>query len=331
MPLDALAITPLILAAVLIASAVGKLRSPTASAEAFRDLRVPAPLAGGAVVTALPWVELALATLLVLSSGWVGIVVSGAALLLFAAYLALVVRALGFEESVDCACFGEFAPGRVTHRTVWRNTWMLLLSVGALALSFRGDSLLSRLLGDRVAWAWVLAALAAALTTYLVTARPPEPTQAQADPHVLAGTLDDYVRTITPALPVMLGDGTETDLRELSSQRAQLLLFVSEACGPCRDVISATVAWREQLPEIDIRHVLEVDPGVGTLTLAEEPRSVHAPARRMYDSFGFRGTPTALLLGADGLLAGGPVTGASAVPQFVDEIAAELRAARLQE
>lgn len=325
MPNDALAIAPLILAAVLTASAAGKLRSPRASAEAFRDLRVPAPFANRAVVRALPGAELGLALLLVIAGGWLGLAASVAAILLFAAYLTLVVRALGFEESVDCACFGEFAPGRISRRTVLRNAWLVVLSLATLASSVQGDSPLARLLHEQDGLAWLVAALAAALTTYLVVGRAPEQREAEAESVAPTEYLDDYVRTITPALPVTLGDGTETDLRALSAQRAQLLLFVSEGCGPCVDVISATALWREQLPEIDIRHVVGVEPGTGALTRAEEPRSVHDTSRRLYDSFGFRGTPTALLLGADGLLAGGPVTGDVAVPEFVAEVTAELR------
>ncbi|MBW8732418.1 MAG: hypothetical protein JF622_16000, partial [Terrabacter sp.] len=127
MPSDALALAPVILAVVLVVSAVGKLRSPSASAEAFRDLRVPTTLSGRLVVEALPWGELLLAVALLLVGGPVGIVAAVAALLLFTAYLVLVVRAVGFDEDVDCACFGEFAPGRITRRTVVRNAWLVLL------------------------------------------------------------------------------------------------------------------------------------------------------------------------------------------------------------
>ena len=40
-----------------------------------------------------------------------------------------------------------------------------------------------------------------------------------------------------------------------------------------------------------------------------------------------KGRPSAVLLGADGALAGGPVAGANAVVTFVEEIVAELSAA----
>ena len=308
-------------------SAVGKLRSPRSSAEAFRDLRVPSPLDAQPAVRALPWAELLLALLLLVAGGWLGVLATVAATVLFAVYLWLVVRALGFDAPVDCACFGEFAPGRLTRRTVVRNGWLVGLAVLAVAGSMQGSSLLARILGGSAPWWWLAAAGAAAITTFLIVgpARPADEPAPMVGPAV--DEEGDYVRTRTPALPVVLGDGTESDLRTLSGTRAQLLLFVSEGCAPCGSVIAATPQWRSQLPQIDIRHVVTVEPGVGTLTSDDEPKSLHDPKMRLQSSFGFRGTPTALLLGADGLLAGGPVTGEIAVPEFVADVAHELQGA----
>ncbi len=324
MPSDALAIAPAILAVVLVVSAVGKLRSPRRSAEAFRDLRVPAPFNSGPAVEALPWGEVLLALLLVVAGGWLGVVVAVAALLLFTAYLLLVLRALGFDVPVDCACFGEFAPGRITRRTVVRNAWLVALALLGIIGSIGGASLLGRVVDGTAPWWWLASAAAAALTCWLVVGSAPGDTATRPTNGPNAQELDDYLRSRTPALPVTLGDGSETDLRALSSERAQLLLFVSEGCGPCTTVIAETPQWRTQLPQIDIRHVVTVGPEVGSLTSPEEPRSLHDPAMRLQASFGFRATPTAVLLGADGLLAGGPVTGGDAVPEFVADIREQL-------
>ncbi|MEW1954974.1 MauE/DoxX family redox-associated membrane protein [Terrabacter sp. NPDC080008] len=331
MPTDALALAPALLAVVLVVSAVGKLRSPEESARAFRDLRVPQPLANSLVAQSLPWGELVLAVGMVLAGSLAAVVVDAVTLLLFAAYLVLVVRALGFDEDVDCACFGSLAPGRVTRRTVVRNAWLVALAAIALVAAASGGSVVARVADGRLPWWWLLGAAAAAVTTVLVLGTGQAGAVGDGGTEHLDGQAveeGDYVRSRTPALPVTLGDGTETDLRALSSARAQLLLFVSEGCGSCGGVIAATAQWAAELPELDVRHVLEVVPGVGTLTRAEEPRSVHDPAHRLWDSFGVRGTPSAVLLGADGLLAGGPVTGAEHVPGFVADIRAELQAAR---
>ena len=328
-PTDALALAPVILAVVLVVSAVGKLRAPRASAEAFRDLRVPALLSGPLVVQGLPWVEVVLAVALVVAGGAVGAVAAVAALLLFTAYLVLVVRALGFDEDVECACFGEFAPGRITRRTVVRNAWLVALSAVAVGVATtQASSVAARVADGRLPWWWLMAAVAAALTTWLVAGASGAPSAeaAQVDPSAPAQDEGDYVRCRTPALPVTLGDGTTTTLRRLSAERPQLLLYVSETCGSCVPVIEGASAWREQLPQLDVRLVLRFDPSSSTLGSAEEPLSVHDTEGLVYETFDLR-TPSALLLGADGLLAGGPVIGSTAVPEFVDDIRSELEAA----
>ncbi|WP_404392332.1 MauE/DoxX family redox-associated membrane protein [Humibacillus xanthopallidus] len=327
MPTDALAIAPAILAVVLVVSAVGKLRSPAASAQAFTALRVPRPLSAPPVVRALPWVEIVLGLALVTVGGWVGVVVSLAVLALFAAYLALVIRARGFDTDVDCACFGSLGPGRITRVTVWRNTWLLALAVVSVLVALSGESLLSRVIDGTAPWAWLLAAAAAAVTVLLVVGLGSDsPAGASADAvGELAVEEGDYLRVRTPAVPVTLADGTSTTLRGLSAERPQLLLYVSESCGSCEPVIAAVPTWREQLPQLDVRLVLRFGPESTALTSIEHPISVHDTDGLIYETFDLR-TPSAVLLGADGLLAGGPIVGNVAVPEFVEDIRAELGA-----
>jgi hypothetical protein len=324
-PTDALAIAPAILAVVLVVSAVGKLRSPAASAQAFTALRVPPRLAGPLIVKALPWVEIVLGVALVVIGGWVGVIVSLAVLALFCAYLVLVVRARGFETDVDCACFGSMGPGRITTLTVWRNAWLLALAVASVVVASSGDALLSRVVDGTTPWEWLAAAAAAAVTAVLVLGPGSASPAAPASEGVgeLAVEEGDYLRTRTPALPVMLGDGSSTTLRRLADERPQLLLYVSESCGSCEPVIEAVPAWREQLPQLDIRLVLRFGPESSTLSSTVEPLSVHDTEGLLYETFDLR-TPSAVLLGADGLLAGGPIIGNIAVPEFVDDIREEL-------
>jgi hypothetical protein len=330
-PSDALSIAPAILAVVLIVSAVGKLRSPDASAEAFTALQVPKRLATPVVIQALPWVEMVLGVALVAVGGWVGVVVSIAVLALFTAYLALVVRARGFETDVDCACFGSLGPGRITSLTMWRNVWLVALAVGAVVVAASGDALLSRVIDGTTPWQWLLAAAAAALTVLLVIGPGTEPAEVPSPGAVaeLAVEEGDYLRVRTPALPVTLGDGTSTHLRRLSAERPQLLVYVSDYCFSCQDVIASIPSWRAQLPAVDVRVVVRQPVEATALTSQEEPMSVHDTEGLVSESLDMLATPSAVLLGTDGLLAGGPVTGATAVPEFVSDIHAELQAAQL--
>ncbi|KJK13531.1 hypothetical protein UB45_01785 [Terrabacter sp. 28] len=324
MPTDALVLAPVILACVLVLSAVGKLRSPSASAEAFRDLRVPAPLSGRLVIEALPYVELVLAAGLVAVGGRVGSLVAVAALLLFAAYLLLVTRALGFADDVHCACFGAFAPGRITARTVLRNAWLVVVAVAAIAASLNGDSVATRLADAQTPWWWLVGSLAAAATVLLVV-RPSgaEETSAR-QPYASSTEEGEYVRARTPALPVVLGDGSTATLRTLSAERPQLLVHVSETCGSCVDVIGAVPGWREDLPVVDVRLVVQTTPGSSALSSSTEPLSIHDPEGLLGETFDMQATPSAVLLGADGMLAGGPVVGSYAVPDFVEQVKREL-------
>ncbi len=307
-------------------SAVGKLRTPDRARDAFTAMGVPSWLNRPIVVRAHPWAEIALAALLLVVPGPLGVVVAAAVLLLMLVYLALVVRALRSPVDVDCACFGSLGSDRVTGLTVWRNVWLSALAGVALWCSFEGQPVAARLGGLGASeWWWVVGAAAAGLTAALVLhAAPQAGPDMESDETVWGEDEGDYVRSRTPAVPVTLADGSIQTLRQLSKERAQLLVYVSEGCGSCQDIIAAVPQWQRELPQIDVRFVVAVPPEVTKLTRTDEPLSVHDTDKLVWDSFGLRGTPSAVLLGADGLLAGGPVVGSVGVPEFVEEIAREL-------
>lgn len=330
MPIALSVTAPLLLSAVLLVSAVGKLRAPARSRTAFSALGLPTWLDRPSVAAAHPWGEIALAALLLVVPGPAGVVVAAAALLLMLVYLVLVVRGLRSPVDVDCACFGNLGGERITAATVWRNAWLSAIAAVALWGALDGVAVLSRVgsLGASGLW-WLAGVLGAILTTVLVVgAGRPAESPAPAPVMSADGEPEDYLRTRTPAVPVTLADGSTTDLRQLSAQRAQLLLYVSETCGSCADVIAAAPAWRARLPEIDIRLLLALEPAASGLRSLDEPMTAHDPERRVKESFGMTGSPAAVLLGVDGLLAGGPVSGNPSVQEFVAEVAETLEAGR---
>ena len=73
----------LMICAVLVWSGVAKVRQPDAMASAMRDLRVPGALASRPMQLAVPWVEIGLAVLLLVTGGIWQSLVWIAALLLF--------------------------------------------------------------------------------------------------------------------------------------------------------------------------------------------------------------------------------------------------------
>jgi hypothetical protein len=182
-------------------------------------------------------------------------------------------------------------------------------------------------------WAWVAALVAVAVTVTLVSERDPasvtQPAGANQD--TLVGTDDeddDYIRVPIPPIAIETADGALVNLRKLAAAGPILVLSVSETCASCTGVIARTEAYRELLPEVAVRHLLRQAPRPSALTRTEEPQSLHDPDGYLSVALGGWSTPTALLLGADGLLAGGPITGGDEIESFVGDIYESLHGVR---
>jgi hypothetical protein len=327
-------VLPVALAVVLAVSGAGKLAHTQDATESWRALGVPSALVRPALVRAHPWAEVLVALGLVLTGGWLQLASTVAALLLMAVYLALVVRAVRTGSDAECACFGNLGSQRVSVATVMRNSWLAVLavaSVASAASSVPSPSPIALLvdLGADAGW-WAVLVAVPAVTAALVAwpGRAETPPRNDAVPDAQDDL--DYVRSRTPAIPLMLGDGASAHMLELSGQRAQLVVWVSERCGTCEPVIEAVPGWRQRLPQIDIRMLVAQAPDDTRLTDAMEPtRTWHDPDHLVGRSLGMSATPSAFLLGVDGYLAGGPVTGVDQVRAFVEAVAHELEAARL--
>lgn len=327
----ALQIAPaLILAAVMLSSAIAKIRHPD-DLRGWAELGVPAAFRREWLLRAHPWAELALGVALAALGGALGLLAAVIAVALMAAYTLLVWRAWSKSRQngsdATCACFG--APAPVSAVTVVRNAWLLLIAVAAASTIWTtplaGGALAA--LGEE--WGWLLALLAAAFTSAIIVWRGPAPAEALAVAR--PDSVDDeleYVRVRTPAVPVTYGDGRVTNLRLLASMRPILLLSVSETCGACARVVEQVPAWRRLLPEIDVRLLIPQPPLESRLTEVEHPQSLHDPDGYVRGSISDWSFPTAVLLGVDGQLAGGPETGAVAIESFVADIYESLHGER---
>jgi hypothetical protein len=327
--LDALSIAlPLVLAAVLIASAVAKLRTPD-DLSGWADLGVPRALRREWLRRVHPWAEGALGVSLALLGGWLGLLAALVAVALMAAYTVLVVRVLARSSDALCACFGTRR--RVNAVTVARNVWLTVLAVGAAAVIWVNPVVGGALAAGIPQFAWLFALAVAAVTTAFILW--PETRDDVVDGAVggpVVGTTEDeldYLRTRTPAVPVTLADGTVSHLRALTQSRPALLLAVSSSCGACETVLARRETYRRLMPEVDVRLLLNESPA-NRLAEHDEPQSLHDAEDYVAESLGYRGTPSAVLLGIDGMLAGGPVTGDRAVDRFVDDIYESLHGER---
>lgn len=328
---------PLILAGVLVASGLAKLRHPEGEA-AWAELGVPAALRRNWLIRLHPWAELLLAAALLLLGGMLGALAAACAVVLFGAYLVLVVRRRAAGADASCTCFG--APEPITALTVVRNAWFLLLAIVTAAVSWAAPLLGGPLAASAGQWPWLVGIAAAAFTTALVLWHPASedrPIDAGvpsigardgAGAAANAGESDEYIRTRTPAVPVTLADGTTVNLRHLAMRGPLLLLAVKETCGSCRPVIEAMPRWRALLPEVSVRYLLWPAPENSALTERTEPQSLHDPHFYVQGSIADWATPTAVLIGADGYLAGGPVSGAEDIATFVGDIYESLHGER---
>lgn len=324
--LHALAVgLPLVLAGVFVASAVAKFRRPD-DLSGWAELGVPKALRQRWLVTLHPWGELVLGLALILLGGVLGFLAAVVAFFLMAAYLVLVVRARQKTPDASCACFGERR--RITRVTIARNAWLT-----ALAAVTASVIVTTPLWGGAVAAigadaGWIVGLAVAAVTSALILwpegADDAEPAAQPAAAPASSDDEADYIRRRTPAVTVTLADGTTTTLRDLTRARPMLMLAVSEWCGSCEPVIESIDEWRALLPELDVRFLVTARPEDSRLTSTVEPQTMHDPQGHVRASIEDWPTPSAVLFGADGMLAGGPESGVDGVRAFVHDIRASL-------
>lgn len=347
---------PLLLSLTLLVSGLAKLGAREGTEDAMTSLRLPLRGAHRAGATILPVAEIVLAVALWVPVAGLQIAAAAAVAALMVAYLVIIARALGFEETVECSCFGTLGSPTVSRSTLWRN--LILSGLGVLAVIAALSGVTARAVLEAplplMGWAGALA-LTVALTALALGGTDRTGTSDAADapnaaaPDASAGggraegpgrgadlaaedeELMDYERDPIPAGVLQRPDGGLVTLRQLTAQQAALLIFVSEGCGPCERVLDRFPGWLAQLSPFMQVKVAFRRPVDGLRERTEQrvgDHALHDPQFSAREALGARTAPSAVLLGADGLLAGGPVTGGSGVIEFVDEIQEQLAAAQ---
>lgn len=139
----------------------------------------------------------------------------------------------------------------------------------------------------------------------------------------------DYVRTRTPEMSLVHPNGETRSLLELSSRRPVLLVFAPADKVPLSTTFALLPLWAGAIGAVDVVPVLadalRSDPPSPTPDAA-----LFDEGSRVASLFGAGDTgPTAVLLGADGLLAGGLVHGTDAVARLVATLRTHLLKVRL--
>ena len=329
---------PILLSITLLISGLAKLGAREGTQDAMRSLRLPLPTMHASVASVLPVTEIVLALAIWIPAPPLQVLLTGLVAALMLTYLVIIARALTFEEQVHCSCFGTLASPTVSRTTLVRNVLLSVLGLLAVVAAASGamTTLLVQapmgLIGLGLALLIAIALTAATIGGSVAETdadAPTAPAPAAADPD--EDELLDYERSPIPAAVLQQPDGRLITLTQLTAQRAALLVFVTEGCGPCERVLDEVPGWLTALsPFLQVKAVLS-RPLDQLRERTLERVGEHAlhdlqfTARR---ALGARTAPSAVLLGADGLLAGGPVDGGSAVIEFVEEIIEQLGAAQ---
>jgi thiol-disulfide isomerase/thioredoxin len=300
-----------------VIAAGGKLADLQSSRDTVVAFGLPARLAsiGG---TALPFAELATAIALLptASARWGSV----AAVLLLAVFTAGVAYALSQGRTPDCNCFGVVSSEQISNRTLLRNGALILLA--ALSIWRAPGSSISGWTSnlDAANLVAVISVLALALAgVALAQAR-----------HALTAIRFDLIslraRNAKPGLqpgdaapdfnlPILGVGGTQSfeDLRRRGTPA--LLVFASQSCAPCLQMLPDLVKWSETVEErlsiVLVESAVEDPDDLAAhinqhgriLTLLDQDRS-------MADAYSVTATPTAVLVGADGTIAAPQAQGA---------------------
>lgn len=335
MPASPWIVPSLLLVLVLVVSGAFKLRDTASTASAFHNLRLPGVLKKIHAPALLPWGELALAALLLFVPAPAFVAVAAVVALLMAVYLAVVARALGFAEEIHCNCFGKLGLGTIDTRTVMRNALLVVAGLLATVDGARGGSMIERFTQfSGTEWAWTAGVIAAVLLTGVIMYAPAQAT-ATAPVRPVAGSFEDeageeldYLRQPIPYGQLRDLDDQMFSLVQLAAGKPVLLVSVSLGCGSCTRTMEILPEWASGHPTLRTIMTPIGEPPRGQLPeMGDHVEWMYDPERRVGVTLQM-GAPSAVLLGADGQLAGGPVHGFEAVKEFLDDIDTELREAQ---
>ncbi|MGA8047009.1 MAG: MauE/DoxX family redox-associated membrane protein [Dermatophilaceae bacterium] len=333
----ALTLVPITLVLVLLVSALAKLKARASTASAVRLLRVPGFLKPDWVAAVLPPGEIVLA--LAMLSPWLPLAQAAAvaALVLFAAYWVVIARAMTFDPRPSCGCFGQIGDQRVTAKTLWRNTVLLAGAAVFVWMTWAEGVTVFSFFADATTREWLLLAGAAylVLVAWFVLSPPSQVRQrssrrAKSRPaperdHAVAAATesepaeDEYVRVPIPDAILLDPERDPHTLLQLAAHEPVLLVFITCGCPSTYETWRRLPSWAQRLPQLRVLGVETYQLGDLDIDGVQE-RLFYDPASRAFQALKMPGTSSAILLGADHLVAGGPVLGVEEVEQFVAEI-----------
>jgi thiol-disulfide isomerase/thioredoxin len=316
----------LFLAAMFLVAAAGKLLDLQGSRDTVVAFGLPQRL-GAIGGTALPFAEIATAAALLptASARWGAV----AAVVLLATFNLGVAFALSQGRTPDCNCFGVVSSEQISNRTLLRNGVLILMAAAAVWQA--PGSSLSSWTSDAGA-ANLIAALAVVLLSLAVVLALQARHQVSEMRFDLASV---ETRRVKPGLQpgeqapdfelASLTDRNERhSLAELLKRgNPALLVFASQSCGPCMQMIPELIRWNETLSE-RISFVM-IESGVEDATELAEYIAQHGSIltvvdtddRSVNEAFQVNATPAGILVGADGRIAAPQTAGGGNIEGLV--------------
>lgn len=315
----------LLLAVVFAVAGIAKLRDLEGSRRALEDFGLPSRLArpGGMV---LPLAEIAIALALPLppSARWGAL----AAALLLGVFALAIGIAMANGRAPDCHCFGQIHSEPAGWGTLARNGALIAL---AATVAYFGP-------GPSVP-AWItersvpeLAALAVALTAaavaiYILRGWSRRREQRRAEDRFVA----EFEAAKRPAGRPVGSTAPRFSLRDVRGQKLTLealcarrrpvvLVFVHPTCGPCQQLLSHLGEWQATLASRLTIAVLSEGSSHANRPLAEEhdvDDLLLQEDAEMYDAYEVRGTPSAVVVDPDGMIASATGFGPLAIEELL--------------
>jgi methylamine dehydrogenase accessory protein MauD len=337
-----------VLAAVFALAGLAKLLDRAGSREAARSFGAPERLSG-VVAVGLPLAEVAIAVLLLPAA--TRAYAAAAALVLLLAFCVAIAVAMARGRAPDCRCFGQLHSRPAGWGTLARNAVLAALAAFVAVAAWNDPSAgavewVARLEGGE----WLVLVLALTLTAVLVAgglvilhllrsygvlltrldrveARLREAGFELEEP-------DDIPRlglepgSTAPAFWLPSTDGDRLALGDLLAPgRQALLLFTSPSCEPCRLLMPDVARWqREHADELTVALLSDGDPERVRADAAEHGvvNVLVDETLAAYEAYGANGTPSAVLVDADGTIASWLAAGGEWIETLVEEALAGL-------
>ncbi|MBF6065108.1 redoxin domain-containing protein [Nocardia terpenica] len=300
-------------------SAYGKLVDRSGTRTAVAEFGIPVRWAP-AVSWALPLAEAAIAVAVL--PPWTAAVAALAGTALLLVFTTAVIGLLRRGKRPACSCFGATSTTPIGRTTVLRNALLIALTVAAAAGSFAHPRVPQELSADRAVGTVLAAALAAPLIRLTGEVRA---LRRRLDEQALStlGAEGLPVGALAPEFELLDTRGGRVGLEKLlASGRHLLLVFVHPACELCAALARELPRWQARA-EAALSIVV-----VGNGEVAEhaawgsEQRLGEIPVLVQQGNeaalrYRVRGTPSGVLIGADGRVLAPVARGAMSVRELV--------------